>query len=221
MTLVFGAVALLALAPAPASALAPVPRVIDAGGSTLQGPYADWIRRARVPGIGGRISVRTTGCPRHPALVACVVTNRPRTIWLRPDHARNRRLFLHELGHVFDLNVLARRDRLDFRRIHRLGSRRWYNGLRPPSEWFAEGYADCAARRTIRARPAPSGYDYSPTPRRHRATCELIDRAAARARPDRPTNPPPVLNDPLPPQAPPPKPPERVRCWLLFSCAAP
>jgi hypothetical protein len=216
-----GAIVALCFALPRAQAAAPVPSVITPSGKVASGPYASWIRRAKAPGLSGKLAVATTGCPHQPSIIACVRTNRPRTIWLRPEYARIKRLFMHELGHVFDLNVMSHRERKDFRRIHRLGDRRWFKGFQPAGEWFADAYALCAQTSSIRTRPFATAYGYSPTPARHRATCRLIARASSdRDRPQRPPTTPPVVVDPVVP-APAPTPPGRVRCLLIFTCPAP
>jgi hypothetical protein len=147
------------------------------------------------------VEIRRSPCPGHPSFAGCVYTNRPRTLYLQPGLRDARSVLYHELGHAFDLRVLNWRERRRFKRI--VGIRRggWFAGGLPPAEWFADGYATCAARSRLRRRSGPTLYGYSSTPRQHARVCELIRSAAAprgrRAQP--PANPPPVVEVAPPP----------------------
>jgi hypothetical protein len=140
--------------------------------------------------------------------------------------ARPARMVLyHELGHVFDLQVLSRSARRVFRRILRV-RHGWFRGSVAPAELFADAYASCARFGRWHsggslANPTRSVYGYRPTLRQHRAVCALIARAAGpRRRPQSPRSPPPVLIDrpaqPVPAQQQPPgQPPEDQSGGLL------
>jgi hypothetical protein len=187
------------VAAAPALARAPV--VVDQQGRLVRGKLHAWIMRAKVPLPTGRIQVRRIPCPGNVALAACVYTARPRIVYMRPSVQGERRVFYHELGHVFDLTVLNMRDRARFKRIVGIRRSGWFHGALPPAEWFGDGYALCALHRRIRGSPPRTAYGYAPSPRAHARVCRLI-RSAAKphgGRPKRPKNPPPVVEVQPPP----------------------
>jgi hypothetical protein len=217
------AAALVALL-APASAYARTTTLVDGDGRAVHGSFARWIRAARAPLAGGRIQLVRGACPGAPQFVACVQTWRPRRIYMSRSARPARMVLYHELGHVFDLQVLSRSARRDFRRILHL-RRAWFRGSVPPAELFADAYARCArfGRRHSGGRlanPTRSVYGYNPTLRQHRAVCVLIARAAGpRRRPQPPRNPPPVIVDgpaePSPAAQPPGQQPEDQAGGLL------
>jgi hypothetical protein len=203
----------LALA-APASAHPPTP--ISAGKRPITGKLHSWLHRAKVPLVRGRVQIVRRGCPRYSHLAACVYSSRPRRIYMKRGLPAARRVLYHELGHVFDLAVLHRRERRRFKRIMHLRRSGWFSGRRMPAEWFADGYSLCALGRRMHARGL---YGYRPTRRQHRAVCRLIKRAAApRGRkPQRPPRPPRVLSPEPPPPGPPqetPAPPPEECGWV-------
>jgi hypothetical protein len=186
-----------------APALARTPVAVDEMGRPIRGLLHTWLRQAKVPLVRGRVQIRQVPCPLNVTLAGCVFTAHPRILYLRPGAANPRRVLYHELGHVFDLRVLNSRERRRFKRIvgiHRTG---WFHGGLPPAEWFADGYAACAIRLHLRHRNTPTPYGYAPTRRQHARVCRLI-RAAAKPhgrRPQRPKNPPAVVEvAPPPPQ---------------------
>ena len=139
--------------------------------------------------------------------MACVYTNRRRTVYINRRRAKLPVTLYHELGHLFDLRVLNNRERNRFKRIVDRPRRAWYAGANPTSEWFAEAYAFCARYQRIRSIHKYAVYGYNPTPDEHRAACRLVKRAAApRSQPPQPApNTPPVTSEP---KAPPEQPPE-------------
>jgi hypothetical protein len=111
-------------------------------------------------------------------------------------------VYWHEVGHLFDFQVLTDAHRREFQRLTR-DWRDWWldldklpegygNGYNPPGERFADAYATCLMQATGRrgyavvwygprghARGiAPSGYGYDVPYRRHRRVCQLIWNAA-------------------------------------------
>jgi len=197
--------------PSAQSAAQPRERVklITAKGRSLGGPYQRWVSQAKVPTVRGSVKVLLTGCPRRPRYAGCVFTKRDRTIYLRRSAPSQREVLLHELGHLFDLRVLGRADRRAFKRATGRPRARWFRGVNPPAEQFAEGYALCALRERIRRR-ITGGYGFRTGPRRHRRTCAII-HATVRpksAPPSPPPNPPPVTAPPPQSQPPPGQPPE-------------
>jgi hypothetical protein len=196
----FAAAAALLAAAAPAVAHPPAP--VTERGKPIRGSFHSWIHQAKTPLVRGRVQIRRGACPGHPSFRGCVFSNRPRTLYLRRGLSDARRLLYHELGHVFDLKVLNRRERAAFKRVVGIRRSGWFRGALPPAEWFADGYAGCALRRRLRTQARPTPYGYTPTPRQHARVCTLITRAAApRGRPaEPPRNPPPVIEAKPPPE---------------------
>jgi hypothetical protein len=182
-------------------ALAHPPAPVNEKGKPITGSLHVWMHQAKVPLVHGRVQIRREVCPGNPALLGCVWTPRPRTLYLSPRVPDLRTVLYHELGHAFDLRVLNRRDRGRFKRIIRIRRRGWFSGALPPSEWFADAYRACAVRTRVRRRAHPTFYGYAPTKRQHARACRLIhDAAAPRGRrPRRPKNPPRVIEVPPPP----------------------
>jgi hypothetical protein len=155
---------LVAVCTLPAAAPAGATVLVTPDGQLGPQPYQSWVDTALVPTPPGEVVLSLGGCPGDPPLPACSPVGR-RTIELSPDWA-SRRVFLHELGHVFD-DVMPDWARGRFRGI--------VPG-RPADEQFAEAYALCALHLALR-RQAFAAYDYAPTPRLHRRVCALV-RAA-------------------------------------------
>ena len=118
------------------------------------------------------VNVATTGWACPPEADACIVA--PSTIYPPParySEYRQREIFMHEVGHLFDHQVLTSRARRYFQQeIH--DERPWQEG---PNEKFAEGYRICTSYRPGRGGGA---YGYSVTKTANRRVCNLI-RAAA------------------------------------------
>jgi hypothetical protein len=182
-------------------ALAHPPAPVKQNGQPITGKPHAWLHQAKVPLVRGRVQIRRADCPGHPILVGCVFSRRPRTLYLSPRAREPRSVLYHELGHAFDLRVLNRRERGRFKRIIGIRRHGWFSGVLPPSEWFADGYAACAIRTRVRRRAQPTFYGYAPRMRQHARVCRLIhDAAAPKGRkPQRPKNPPKVIEVPPPP----------------------
>jgi hypothetical protein len=177
------------------------PAPIDENGQPLEGKLHRWMHESKVPLVRGRVRVLREACPGQPTFAGCVFGARPRTLYLRPGARQPRSSFYHELGHVFDLEVLNRRERRAFKRIVGIRRAGWFGGDLPPVEWFADGYAECALRLRIGRRLSPTPYGYAPSAGRYERVCRLIRRAAApRGRPPSPPkNPPEVIEVATPP----------------------
>jgi hypothetical protein len=193
--------AMAALVAVAAPALAHPPAPVTEDGQPIGGKVHSWIHQSKAPLVRGRVQIRRASCPGHPTFAGCVVSSRPRTLYLKEGLTELRRVLYHELGHVFDLRVLNRRERAVFKRIVGIRRTGWFRGGLPPAEWFADGYAACALRRVLRRRGRPTPYGYSPTPRQHARACRLIRKAAAPGGrpPQPPQNPPPVIEVKPPP----------------------
>jgi hypothetical protein len=139
--------ALLALA-APAGATT----LVLEDGTLRPQPYQAWVDAALVPTPPGVVLLRLGGCGEE--MPACAPVGE-RAIALSPGWA-SRHVLLHELGHVAGDDAPARLRA-------RLGG----------EERFAEAYALCARRRTLRRRYL-GGYGYAPTPARHRRNCSAL-----------------------------------------------
>ena len=187
----------------PAPALAHPPKPVGAGGRAVRGTMHGWLHQARAPLVRGRVQILVIGCPARPRFVACVYSRRPSRIYIRPGLRNMRWALYHELGHVFDFQVLNNRERRRFRQIMGIRENRWFGGRRRAAELFSEGYASCARFGPKRAPRRRSVYGYAPTARQHRATCRLLRRAAAPRgrRPQPPPKPPRVIGPPPSPPA--------------------
>jgi hypothetical protein len=199
------AVALLVLAVAPASG-GPGLSFSGPGGRSLHGAWERWARASLMPTVGGRITLRLSGCPALPRAAGCVYRKRPRTIYMRTGVRRPRSVLLHEMGHLFDLRVMNNGDRGRFRKIMRAHRRRWWAGRIPLAEQFAEAYSFCARYRNIVSIARYSNYEYRPSRKQHAKVCALIVKAADDGQAPAPPPQAPVVTrpDPSPPPQPPP-----------------
>src|SRR5918992_684392 len=145
-SLIHPLLAMVALGVVVASAQAHPPAPVSEKGRAIRGTVHTWFHQAKVPLFRGRVQIRRRACPGHPRLAGCVFSSRPRTLYLKTRLREPRRLLYHELGHVFDLRVLNRRERGAFKRIVGIRRSGWFRGGLPPAEWFADGYAGCALR---------------------------------------------------------------------------
>jgi hypothetical protein len=118
-------------------------------------PYQSWVDASLVPTPPGVVVMRLDGCGED--MPACAPVGE-RTIALSPEW-RTRHVLLHELGHLFDDAVPG-----------------WVRGRFGDGERFAEAYALCARKRSLKARYV-AGYDYAPTPTQHRRACGMIRTA--------------------------------------------
>ena len=178
------------LAPVPIL-VAPRTDFVGTNGRPAAPALRAWARDARVPLPAGTIRVRTRGgCPWHlrdaggnrrMSSAPCSIP--PNGLYVPPGTPRT--LFLHELGHIFDYQMpAATRDafRRQFKlprpwRTYGMGFGRLPASPRPLAhEQFADAYMACA----LDPRRPPNGTTdrgYRASPRRHRAVCDLIDRA--------------------------------------------
>ncbi|HTE62136.1 MAG TPA: hypothetical protein VK631_17420 [Solirubrobacteraceae bacterium] len=138
-----------------------------------------------------RFEIRYEPCPDYlPEITSCADQENA-VIWLAPDADRFARW--HELGHLFDAQLLTDADRawftalLDFE-----ASTPWtghydawveYGGAVVPAEHFADAYAMCALGLSPAGRQRRDGsievgwtdaYGYNPSVRQHRAICAQI-----------------------------------------------
>jgi len=185
-------------------------QLVKRGGAPVGGRWQEWADAARMPTVATKVKLRLKPCPALRSASGCVYSARPRRIYIRPDVETPHALLLHELGHVYDLLVLSRKDRRHFKKLFPRRMRRgwWYAGDRVPmAEWFAEAYSFCARYEEIKSVKRYSSYRYRPKPRTHREACRLIEHAAIDSRPpEPPRNPPPATPDPAPPPSPQPEP---------------
>ncbi len=197
------ALAVLAATALAAPGFAHPPAPVDEQGRPIRGQLHTWMHQAKVPLVRGRVVIKRSYCPTRPSLAGCLLTARPRIIYLSPRAFEPRLVLYHELGHTFDLLVLNPRERRQFKRIVGIRRHGWFRGALPPSEWFADGYAACAVRPRVRRAPRRTLYGYSPSRGQHARVCALI-RSAVKPRgrrPQQPRNPPRVIEvEPPPPQ---------------------
>ena len=193
-------------APEPDTAQARTLTAVSKSGKRLKGPYQRWIDRSKVPTVSGRVRIVLSGCPYRPTLAGCVYSNRLRTVYIRRTVSDMRGTLYHELGHLFDFRLMSRGERRIYKRLVGQRGRAWFGGVNPPGEQFAEAYSLCASRRRL-ARTAHGHYGFRTSPRRHRAVCSLIRRAAGpKSRPQPPKAPPVVVEPPAVSKPPPPPP---------------
>jgi hypothetical protein len=128
----------------------------------------NWARQAsvNVPLPDSRLQIYSGYDPMYEPSERVIFLPRPGGEW---DYQDEHILFLHELGHAYDMTGgLDRFERDAFRRANNTGcgwwSKRcritWNDGthpLLPPAEWFAEQYAACALGLT-REQVDNSGY---------------------------------------------------------------
>jgi hypothetical protein len=154
--------------------------VVLPDGTQRPQPYQAWVDAARVPTPPGLVTLRVAPCPVAPSAAGCVFRGRSE-IFLSPSSGDRRRL-LHELGHVFDQQVMTAAARARFQAlVRRRGAWASSAGGDSAEEQFAEAYALCAQRRRLTDTHFGM-YDYTPTPTRHAAACRIIRAAAASAR---------------------------------------
>jgi hypothetical protein len=136
-------------------------------------PYQGWVDSSLVPTPPGEVTLHLDGCPGQPELDACSPVDGS-LIALSPEW-NDRRVLMHELGHVFD-DLMPAWARVPFiRLVHRRGAWAPARSANPPDEQFAEAYALCATRPFLRTRHY-AGYGYAPTPARHERVCAFIRR---------------------------------------------
>lgn len=145
-------------------------------------PFQEWIDGALVPTPPNPVSVLEEPCDPEPACTSLGGPIRFGTsvIFSTAEHpwALARGMFLHEVGHHFDYQVMTDGDRDYFRGL--IGdSRPWRaDGGNSPHEVFAEAWRACAQYRT---RPPAQiggwGYGFNPPPERFRTICRFIRNA--------------------------------------------
>lgn len=132
-----------------------------------------------------RVTVHHADCPDYADGGSCadMATNE---IWLAPNSGSFERW--HEIGHLFDAQVLTDPDRAWFMRAFRMTGE-WVRGTgdeclgkRCPDELFADAYAACAndlrpegrRRDGMTVSDWTTSYGYFPTARQHRRVCNGI-----------------------------------------------
>lgn len=148
-------------------------------------PYQRWADAAKVPTYSGPVELSLAMCPYIDNGASCSFGyDSPPRVWLAATHTppdeqatRLHDLELHELGHVFDAQVMTGAARERFAAIFGLRGQGWTEGpyrLRL-EEQFAQGYMLCAydPRQPFSA----TSIGYAPSIRQHRRVCALIRRA--------------------------------------------
>ncbi|MGH2800636.1 MAG: hypothetical protein ACRDM0_23795, partial [Thermoleophilaceae bacterium] len=119
----------------PAAAHPPAP--FGPSGAPLRGALDSWLHQAKAPLVRGRLRVLLASCPGAPLFVGCILTQRPRVIYLSPAARRPLAVLYHELGHSFDLRVLRPRQRKRFKRLMGIRRRGWFSSSPPAAEYSA------------------------------------------------------------------------------------
>lgn len=143
--------------------------------------YQNWMDTAEVPAPPGRIEFHLADCTGMAGYSCAFDSPRhvPDRIYLATDHDASRSVFLHEVGHVYDFQVMRAVDRADFSALVGRAGLDWHyrpetQGGAPTSELFAAAYSDCATNGS-------SGqYGWSPTRTQHDMACTIIRRASWR-----------------------------------------
>jgi hypothetical protein len=140
--------------------------LVTPAGAPLGGQLQAVVNGSRIPTAPGAVAVDLHPCPgsQYDSCWDATVLHLPT-----------------ELGHVFDDRVLTTADRTAFRRVSRY-SGAWTTGDEPSGERFAEAYAGCALYAHAPYGGLQGQYGYSAGPETFRRVCELIRRAAGRAR---------------------------------------
>lgn len=164
---------LLALLAFPASASAHTTVI---GGSTRAVALQRYVNQSKVPTPDMSIKVVDSRCPK-PDAVACATWDD--VIYLDPVLTKPvlRIVFLHELGHIYDQNLMTETRRAEVSSVMSwVGP--WQQpelGHGAPLELFANLYSDCAAAKSVspfRARK-PNSLLIAPNRQKARA-CALI-----------------------------------------------
>ena len=138
-----------------------------------------------------RFEIRYEPCPTAPWALGCADVESG-IVYLDTDDRFTR---WHELGHLFDWQLLTDTDRTMFTRLLGFDAETpWWSddamydriGI-SPSEQFADAYASCALGRSPAGHGEPggrtvvewaTGYDYYPTVRQHQRICNAIGALA-------------------------------------------
>lgn len=160
--------------------------VLDMPDGPARTLYQSWADQSPMP-LPVQIRVVTEQCaPRHLACIDHGAIKLPDLSYLTvgsPDFEMVRTVFLHEVGHLVDLE---QRGRGGYRRMFRKmigraameqGERGWFRiGLIPDVETFADAYAYCSLNPHALLRGEPyMGYGlYRPTDARHAAICHML-----------------------------------------------
>jgi hypothetical protein len=131
-----------------------------------------------------------TECPFYADGGSCA-TPEAGEIWLAPGASKF--TLWHELGHIFDHDVLTDPQRAWFARLLGFKDVTWDQGTGPgtrgPSEVFADAFATCATERPVRRRGKWAtttnevAYGWNYTPRQYRRVCTGIAVAQYLAKP--------------------------------------
>jgi hypothetical protein len=161
-------------------------------------PYQRWIDESQMPTPDVTLEVIEQppgqGCPSVPGVDACSVVAEDR-VWIgAADLIGNnpRETFMHEIGHYEDADVMPEWARERFDTLYGLGGP-WLlpgSGQMTAGEWFAEAYAECAAKPYITLKEwnaVDRGPIYNARPIfemrvAHNKTCRMIEVASGDSR---------------------------------------
>lgn len=152
--------------------------VTDTNGNTIQ-PFQAWANLASKRGLPTpdvSVDANNFGCPTIEDVFGCVYMNTSRIhiCTMGCDTSQLYHTFWHEMGHVFSF-ISYRNVGFAFQRI--IGDKRkWREGVGPPIEQFAEGYALCASNPKRIPTHVSYGYGYMPTQKQHVQVCKMLQR---------------------------------------------
>jgi hypothetical protein len=144
-----------------------------------------WDLRSESPSPPGRVRVAYDAATWCPGGSPACVGREDQTIHVRRDSARNRHLWAHELGHVYDMRAMDVPERLTFMRLIGMPGRGWTAPIKSDArdifsveEMFADVYAACshqAVRSWYLTRGRYYLFDgYRPTWSQLREVCRFI-----------------------------------------------
>jgi hypothetical protein len=131
--------------------------------------YQQWLDGSKAPAPPGRILFSIEDCAMGWVGVSCAFDDDPDRIHLAPAAANDPGVFHHEVGHVFDFQVMTPRDRRTFSKLIGRAGQAWDAGApRRTLELFAAAYANCATGGDH------GHYGWAPTKYVQRRSCDLI-----------------------------------------------
>jgi hypothetical protein len=131
--------------------------LVQRNGRPVPRQFVHWIRESKVPAPTGRAIVVFAPCPNPGPEVAygCVYPEDvPPVIFLGP-HARDRYMFMHEVGHIYDTQAMTDASRFAYGAL--LGQDGpWSDDgtTRPLGEEFADDYSACSIDDDAASSPA-------------------------------------------------------------------
>ena len=137
-------------------------------------PYQQWLRQSLLPTTDSRIFLVYL----EPAcgVAECAHPTQHTIFMYRGVDRFTAYDFMHEVGHIVDYLRTDNRERRVWARFVGQPNAGWWQGANPPGEQWAQSYALCSQLRELRGRTPYPGYNWDPSPAKHRAACRLQRR---------------------------------------------